>query len=310
MTAPPTLREPPAPDYGANRRYRDELFRTIFSEPAQFARLYNAINGTEITAADLSAEATLSDPLFIGPRNDVSFLVGSKLVIFMEHQSTVNRNMALRMLVYAARTYEKIVDWDAALSSKQIRIPRPEFYVIYNGTAAAPPVEKIRLAELFETPNNVDPEKVPFTLDLEVTIYNINIGNNPELLARCDALAEFQTFVEILLKYKGETNDFDAAMNAARLECVRRGLLKKYIYKQKTEGDGMTALWEVTEESVRAYERREARKEGREEGREEGIEEGIRKGKEETAIAMKKEGMDTQTIAKITGLTENEVKKL
>ncbi|MDR2592032.1 MAG: hypothetical protein LBC59_04420, partial [Chitinispirillales bacterium] len=96
--------------YQANRRYRDELFRAIFSEPAWFVSLYNAIRGTNFTADDLILETTLSDPLFVGLRNDVSFLVGSRLVVFMEHQSTVSRNIALRMLVYASRTYEQIID--------------------------------------------------------------------------------------------------------------------------------------------------------------------------------------------------------
>ncbi|MDR2592239.1 MAG: hypothetical protein LBC59_05465, partial [Chitinispirillales bacterium] len=80
--------------YQANRRYRDELFRAIFSEPAWFVSLYNAIRGTNFTADDLILETTLSDPLFVGLRNDVSFLVGSRLVVFMEHQSTVSRNIA------------------------------------------------------------------------------------------------------------------------------------------------------------------------------------------------------------------------
>jgi predicted transposase YdaD len=309
MHTPHLLQEPPAPDYSANRQYRDELFRTIFSEPAQFATLYNAIKGTNITAADLSAETTLSDPLFIGPRNDVSFLVGSKLVVFMEHQSTVNRNMALRMLVYAARTYEQIVDWDTVLGSKQIRIPRPEFYVIYNGAAKAPPVEKICLSELFDDPapdDDIDSKKLHFTLDLEVTIYNINIGDNSELLARCEPLSEFQTFVELVRKFKSETNDADAAMNAARRECVKRGILKKYISKHKTEEENMTALWEVTEESVRASERRYAREEGREEGMQEGMQKGMQKGMQEgrqKVISLLKNGYSLDEIEKMMQLT-------
>jgi predicted transposase YdaD len=210
------------------------------------------------------------------------------------------------MLVYAARTYEQIVDWDTVLGSKQIRIPRPEFYVIYNGAAKAPPVEKVRLSELFDSPDDISSNKLHFTLDLEVTIYNINIGNNPELLTRCGPLLEFQTFVELVRKFKSETNDPTAAMTAARRECVKLGILKKYIYKHKTKEDGMAALWEVTEESIRASERRYAR----EEGREEGIEEGIRKNKEETARAMKKEGMDHETIARITGFDTAKIKIL
>jgi hypothetical protein len=35
--------------------------------------------------------------------NDISFEIGGKLVVLIEHQSTINHNMALRLLLYIAR---------------------------------------------------------------------------------------------------------------------------------------------------------------------------------------------------------------
>ena len=32
--------------------------------------------------------------------NDISFVIGGKLVVLIEHQSTVNPNIALRLLMY------------------------------------------------------------------------------------------------------------------------------------------------------------------------------------------------------------------
>ncbi|MFR7995822.1 MAG: transposase, partial [Clostridium sp.] len=53
---------------------------------------------------------------------------------------------------------------------------------------------------------------------------------------------------------------------------------------------------------------------GREEGREEGRKEGIEKGRKEEKIKiarnMKLSGLDTNTIAKITNLSEDEIDKL
>ena len=53
-------------------------------------------------------------------------------------------------------------------------------------------------------------------------------------------------------------------------------------------------------------EKEELRKEAREEGLQEGIQEGIQK----MAIKMLQKGMDIQTIMEITGLTEEEIKRL
>jgi hypothetical protein len=41
---------------------------------------------------------TLGNVLFLGRRNDISFLVGYKPVVLIEHQSTINSNMPLRFL--------------------------------------------------------------------------------------------------------------------------------------------------------------------------------------------------------------------
>ena len=41
--------------------------------------------------------------------NDVSMIVNDKLIVLVEHQSTINENMPLRFLLYVARLYETVV---------------------------------------------------------------------------------------------------------------------------------------------------------------------------------------------------------
>ena len=50
--------------------------------------------------------------------------------------------------------------------------------------------------------------------------------------------------------------------------------------------------------------------EGRQEGLEKGIQQGIRQGNIQNARGMKSEGIPVEIIAKITGLTRDEVEKL
>jgi hypothetical protein len=55
----------------------------------------------------------------MGMINDISFTIAGMLVVLVEHQSTINPNMPLRLLLYMARIYEKIIDNRRLYSSKR-----------------------------------------------------------------------------------------------------------------------------------------------------------------------------------------------
>ena len=63
-------------------------------------------------------------------------------------------------------------------------------------------------------------------------------------------------------------------------------------------------------EIIKEKGRWEGRQEGRKEGRQEGRQEGERKGRLEVVLNMLKEKADIAFIAKVTGLSEKEIKKL
>jgi hypothetical protein len=66
---------------------------------------------------------TPHDVLYMDMINDISFEIGGKLVILIEHQSTINPNMALRLLMYIARVYEKIIGDKNIYSTRSIPLP-------------------------------------------------------------------------------------------------------------------------------------------------------------------------------------------
>lgn len=49
--------------------------------------LYNAVNGTEYANPDKLTITTLQDVVYLGMKNDVSFLIGNYMNLY-EHQST------------------------------------------------------------------------------------------------------------------------------------------------------------------------------------------------------------------------------
>ena len=86
----------------ANRNYKDSVFSCFFSDPKRLVEVYNAIEDTNYPLDTNVQINTLEQVLYRGIANDLSFILGNKnkeLVVLIEHQSTINPNMALRLLM-------------------------------------------------------------------------------------------------------------------------------------------------------------------------------------------------------------------
>ncbi len=81
----------------ANRKYKDTVFRMLFSDRKNLLSLYNAINGTAYENADDLESVTLENAIYMGMKNDLAFIIDTNLFLY-EHQSTYNPNMPLRDL--------------------------------------------------------------------------------------------------------------------------------------------------------------------------------------------------------------------
>ena len=89
-----------------NREIKSSLFADLFADDElvgkkNFLSLYNAIHGTDLKLEDTVLERkTIPQNIFRSVYNDISMLVNNKLIVFIEHQSTVNENMPFRMMEY------------------------------------------------------------------------------------------------------------------------------------------------------------------------------------------------------------------
>jgi hypothetical protein len=73
----------------ANRNHKDSVFVRLFSEKSALLELYNAVSG-ENYAPDTEIETvTLDDVLFMDRINDLAFLIQHRLIVLVEHQSTI-----------------------------------------------------------------------------------------------------------------------------------------------------------------------------------------------------------------------------
>ena len=201
-----------------NRNYKDSVFSMLFSKPEVLRDLYSALGGVSLPPDIPVSINTLKNVLYMDLYNDISFEIGGKLVVLIEHQSTINPNMALRFLLYISRVLEKIVKRKTLYSSKKVTIPRPEFYVLYNGPKPFPDNAVFKLSDLFMDSDGLSKDTFPM-LELEVKVININEGRNAEILNRCKKLSEYSTLIGKIYTYREELENLEEAVEKAVKYC-------------------------------------------------------------------------------------------
>ena len=83
----------------SNRIYKARIFEMIFSDKKELLALYNAVNKTDYDIPELLEINTLQNAIYMSMKNDVSFIIDSRLSLY-EHQSTYSPNLPLRYLLY------------------------------------------------------------------------------------------------------------------------------------------------------------------------------------------------------------------
>ncbi len=165
-------------------KYKDTMFRMLFKEKKNLLSLYNALNKTAYTDVDKLEITTLENAVYMNYKNDISFVFDYELMLY-EHQSTVNPNMPFRDLIYVTKVLQTITKDENLYGQTLIKLPTPRFVVFYNGTNEQPKQQILRLSDAFQ-------KKLDFPeLELCVTVYNINWGNNQELMDACHTLREY-----------------------------------------------------------------------------------------------------------------------
>ncbi len=257
------------------RNHKDRLFCDLFSDKKNALSLFNAVNGTNYTDIDALEIVTLKDVIYLTMHNDLAVCIYGQMGLF-EQQSTINPNMPLRGLLYFAREYE---GW-LAKNQKDIygkalvRIPAPQYYVLYNGTENAPEQITYRLSDAFTIPA----EGYEWT----VHVLNINPGNNLELLDKCEPLKDYMTLITLIRQEQAAGKEIAEAAAAAIDTCIAKNILRDYLIKHKAEVTAMI----LTEYNEKLREKTL---------HEEGMEEGMELGRQEaTAAAIRKlmTGMD------------------
>ena len=292
-----------------NRNYKDSVFVDLFAHDINakenFISLYNALHGTNLDAKTTEVQPVMLERvLYMKYYNDIAMLIDGKIVILIEHQSTINQNMPFRFLEYIARIYEKITTKDEKFGRKLVKLPIPEFYVFYNGKDDYPTESVMKLSDAFmqldgdsELKNQL--ENANYPLEISVKVININVDKENPILKRCEALKEYSEFIE-QVRYNIES-EVPEPFTTAIKEAIKKGFLSDYLNRKSTEVQNML-LAEYDYDTDIAVQRREAFDDGVSIGRNEA--------KLETAKTLLAFGDSIEKVSKVTGLSPEEIEKL
>ena len=211
-----------------NKQLKSSVFADLFQECPEAKEnalsLFNALEGTNYTDPSIINHFRIEDTIYKDSKNDVSFTVDNRMIVLMEHQSTINANMPLRCLIYVGRLYEKIIPAKSRYKEYLVQIPTPEFFVFYNGMDDYPSEITLKLSDAFIT----QPE-VP-ALEVLVHVININPDKNNDILKKCAIINEYSEFIEVVRKH--EKNKTEQPYKAAIRECIEKGILADYLRRE------------------------------------------------------------------------------
>ncbi|MCR4579923.1 MAG: hypothetical protein K5681_06210 [Treponema sp.] len=226
-----------------NREIKSTVFADLFCDDEKdgirnFLSLYNAIHGTS-----LKLEETIIKPKRINQAiyktfyNDISMIINGKLIVLIEHQSTLNSNMPLRFLEYYVHLLYGIVPHEARYKEDLYKIPTPEFYVFYNGQRTAPQNNVMKLSEAF-----IEKQDYPMC-ELIVNFLNIASPCDEKLpiLKNCDILKQYCEFMDIVFSHRARMKDnptSEETQNCYELaihESISRGILSDYLTRKASE---------------------------------------------------------------------------
>ncbi len=222
------------------RTIKDSVFTNLFQDKKYLIQLYQALHPedkevTEDNLTDVTIENVLTDNIY----NDLGFMVGNRLLILVEAQSTWTVNIIIRALMYLIQTYHNYFERtkQSLYKSKKVQIPMPELYVIYTGDRKTKPSEISLSKEFFGGKE--------CCLDVKVKmIYDGKEG---------DIINQYVLFTKVCneqIALYGRTQK--SILEAIRI-CKDRNVLREYLESREKEVvDIMMVLYD-NEEIMRSY---------------------------------------------------------
>ena len=230
---------------------KDSVFIDLFRIKKNLLKLYQTLHpeDTEVTEdslKDVTIKNILTDNLY----NDLGFMVGNRLLILVEAQSTWTMNILVRVLLYLAQSYHEyfLNTGQNYYKSKKVEMPKPEIYVIFTGERVNKP-EKISLSEEFFAGEDID---------LEIKAKIIYESDSD------DIINQYIIFCKVFNEQVRQHGMTSEAVEETIRICRDRNILREYLSERKKEVLTIMKFLFDQEEVMEMYvrdERNEAAKE-------------------------------------------------
>ena len=209
------------------------VFTNLFSKAEYTYQLYKALHPEDDkTTIDEITLMTIDSHMLNQQYNDLGFMVGERLIILAEAQSTWSENIVVRCLLYVVQTWYKYIKKKGLdiYDEDRIVLPKPELYVIYTGTEKRYKPGKLTLKDCFFKGKDI-------SIDCEVKmLYDGTQG---------DIINQYVRFCHIFndqVKIHGRTRK---AVDETIRICHKEAVLEEYLEREREEiMDMMLALFD------------------------------------------------------------------
>ena len=268
----------------ANPQFRDSLFRDFFNEPARLLNLCNALLNSNFLEIEIN---TLDSTFFSALKNDLSCKVGNNFLVLIEHQSSINENMPIRLLSYVTELLQNLIRKKNLLYKQElILLPSPKFFVFYDGNNKSEPVQRImKLSDAFNGDSS--------SLELIVHSFNINLNMNADILNKCSYLHEYSTLISYVKFGISQNWSRRNSILYAIQRCIDENVMKNYLLQKREEVFSMLDLQWNFDDAKQAW-----------------FEEGHDNAMVSVAINMLREGISFEQIQKFTQLSDEHIQQL
>lgn len=271
------------------RNTRDSVFTLLFSEPKYQLQAYKALHPEDITVTQEDVKPLTLNNVFVNTYyNDLGISIRDTNLILIEAQSTWSYNILVRLLNYYVYTCERYIQNQdySKYSEKKLRIPIPEFYVVYVGEPKELP-EFISLSKEFFGGNST-------YLELKARVLQKERGD--------DILSQYIEFSKIYRTMsKAYRSDRKRVIEETIRVCKESNILYEFLKSREREVYTMLEnLWD--EEREQMLFNKEKEKEYEEKGRYDMLKTSVK--------AFIDLGFSTDIIAEKLNVSEDEVMKV
>jgi hypothetical protein len=156
--------------------------------------------------------------------------------------------MPIRLFIYLAEVYKKIIDSKIMYYKKVQKIPKPEFFVLYNGEEDFPENEVLRLSDAFsETDDTHTSPKC--RIEFDVPVININKGHNEKLVVKSENLSGYVELVTEIRKNAGNGMELKEAISQAIKNCIDKKIISDFLENNSSEVINMlNAEYDINDE--------------------------------------------------------------